>query len=100
MTGGDDGSRTRGLLRARQTLSQLSYIPKGLERVTGLEPVTTDLASQRSTTELYPRGRIGPVEVSCRTRSTWSNPGAGLEWRYPRWINLSHHHASFPASQP
>ena len=45
--GGDDRGRTDNLLRARQALSQLSYVPKmvGLD---GFEPSTSRLSGVRS----------------------------------------------------
>ena len=40
VSGGDGGTRTRGLLIANQTLSQLSYTPLYLG-VAGFEPATS-----------------------------------------------------------
>ena len=55
--GGDEGTRTPGLLRAREALSHLSYIPKlivnqlksrKLVGLVGLEPTTSPLSEERS----------------------------------------------------
>ncbi len=43
-TGGGERVRTDGLLRARQALSQLSYTPKDLVGLDGLEPSTSRLS--------------------------------------------------------
>ena len=48
--GGDKGSRTPDLLRARQALYQLSYVPRSIYLVglPGLEPGTSPLSGVRS----------------------------------------------------
>ena len=49
-TCGDEGTRTPGLLRAREALSQLSYIPLSVKEVglVGLEPTASPLSEERS----------------------------------------------------
>ena len=49
--GGDEGSRTPGLRRAKAALSQLSYIPKNVQvqvGLSGIEPETSPLSEARS----------------------------------------------------
>ena len=45
--GGDEGTRTPDLLRAREALSHLSYIPRCVG-LPGLEPGTTPLSEEYS----------------------------------------------------
>jgi hypothetical protein len=46
--GGGERARTDGLLRARQALSQLSYTPKKVVGLDGVEPSTSRLSGVRS----------------------------------------------------
>ena len=46
--GGGERARTDGLLRARQALSQLSYTPKSVVGLDGVEPSTSRLSGVRS----------------------------------------------------
>ena len=46
--GGGKRARTAGLLRARQALSQLSYTPRQMVGLSGLEPPTSRLSGVRS----------------------------------------------------
>ena len=46
--GGGERVRTDGLLRARQALSQLSYTPKSVVGLDGVEPSTSRLSGVRS----------------------------------------------------
>ncbi len=45
---GDEGTRTPGLLRAREALSHLSYIPLTPVGLSGLEPETSPLSEECS----------------------------------------------------
>ena len=60
---GDEGIRTPDLLRARQLLSQLSYIPDTALGLGGLEPPTSCLSGMRSNRLSYRPARLYP-EVS------------------------------------
>jgi hypothetical protein len=56
--GGAKGDRTPDLLNAIQALSQLSYSPGKMERVTRFELATYALARRRSTAELNPQTKL------------------------------------------
>ena len=46
--GGDNRDRTGDLLHAKQTLSQLSYIPIDVVELNGIEPLTSCMPCKRS----------------------------------------------------
>ena len=65
--GGADRDRTCDLFRARELLSQLSYSPKFLVGLRGLEPRTSSLSEMRSNQLSYKPHKSSKIKNLCRT---------------------------------
>ena len=99
--GGDERNRTAGLLRAKQALSQLSYIPTGnhyiqMVGIGGLEPPTSRLSGVRSNRLSYTptkgsyeyykvfQGTV-PWKLNSQSMVDWDRPGS-LALRFKRYF--------------